>query len=268
MFEHVKTMAGHLNIPPLRLPRLAENPIVAARATRVAFGLSPDSPIKDLTHTIEKHGVFVLALPIVLKRLDAFSTWAEADTERPIIAVSSGKSGDRLRFSIAHELGHLVMHQSIRGRMTAVEKEADRFAAEFLLPEMAMRREIVPPVTLTAVAKLKPRWGVSMQAVIRKSHELGIITGRQYRYLFEQLSSRGWRTREPSNLDIPVEKPQVFLKMIEQLYDGCDTVASYAKDMHLTIQRAMELVNSHIDRGKALFENYTVSPTQRNYSRN
>lgn len=269
LFEHIKKMSEQLNVPPLRLPRVNEGPIKAARITRVAFGLSPDVPIKKLTFTVEKNGVFILALPIVLKKMDAFSTWAELETERPIIAISSGKSADRLRFSIAHELGHLVMHQVIRGRLSQAEKDADKFAAEFLLPEKAMQQEIHSPITLTSVARLKPRWGVSMQALIRRARNLGIVTDRQYRYLFERLSARGWRNREPSNLDVPEEKPQLVAKMIAQLYGTSNILESLASDMCLPVNRVMELVKEHILGGKLPFDSYQISPTQlQTYSRN
>jgi Zn-dependent peptidase ImmA (M78 family)/transcriptional regulator with XRE-family HTH domain len=270
LFEQVKTMVSHLNIPDLRLPRISDNPITAAKVTRSSFALSPDKPIKKLVNTVEKNGILILSLPIVFDKLDAFSLWAEMDVERPMVIVSCNKPVDRLRFSIAHELGHLVMHGVLKGRVTEAEKEANRFAAEFLLPESAMKQELVPPITLTTVARLKPRWGVSMQSIIIRSYELGIITNRQYRYLFEQLSTRGWRIKEPSNLDLPEEKPQLFAKMIEHFYsDSKETIPeSYGKDMHLTIKRARELVNIYADKRKFPQDGYIVSPMQWAYSNN
>lgn len=264
IFEQAKTMVSHLNIPDLRLPRLSDNPVTAAKVTRSSFALSPDKPIKKLVNTVEKNGVLILSLPIVFNKLDAFSVWAEMDIERPVIIVSCNKPVDRLRFSIAHELGHLVMHTALKGRVAEAEKEANRFAAEFLLPESAMKQELVPPITLTTVARLKPRWGVSMQAVIVRAYKLGIITNRQYRYLFEQLSTRGWKTKEPSNLDLPEEKPQLFAKMIEHFYsDSNETIPeSYARDMHLAVKRARELINNYIDKREPPLGNYVVSPTQ------
>ena len=162
------------------------------------------------------------------------------------------------------------MHTALKGRVAEAEKEANSFAAEFLLPGSAIKQELVPPITLTAVARLKPRWGVSMQSLIVRSYELGIITNRQYRYLFEQLSARGWRTKEPSNLDLPEEKPQLFAKMIERFYSDSNGVIteSYARDTHLTVKRAMELMNSYIDKRKPPLDNYVVSPMELNYSNN
>ena len=77
--------------------------------------------------------------------------------------------------------------------------------AELLMPEAAMRHEIIPPVTLTGIARLKLKWKVSIQALIRRAYELSIITANQYKYLFTQLSARGWRTREP--VELLAEKP-------------------------------------------------------------
>jgi len=76
----------------------------------------------------------------------------------------------------------------------------------------------VPPVTLATVAKLKPRWRVSIQALIRRARDLAIISDRQYHYLFQQLSARGWRKREPAQFDVAAEKPRAFRKMAEVLY--------------------------------------------------
>jgi Zn-dependent peptidase ImmA (M78 family) len=132
-----------------------------------------------------------------------------------MIVINDDKPTDRVRYSSAHEVGHLVLHTSPRGKPADLDKEADLFAAEFLLPAEAMRREIPSPLTLTDLAKLKPRWGVSIQALVVRAYHLDIITERQYRYMFEQISKLGWRTKEPENLDIPKEKPRLLRKLAE-----------------------------------------------------
>lgn len=268
LFEQVKEMSGKLNIPSVRLPVTPEDPSKAARVTRVNLGLSPDLPIKNLIKTIEKKGVLVLVIPIVLKKIDAFSTWVDLESETPLIVISAGKPTDRLRFSVAHELGHLVMHQVHKGWFSQLEKDADKFAADFLLPGTAMKQVLVSPITLTSVARLKLRWGVSMQALIRRARDLDLITNRQYRYLFEQLSARGWRKREPSNLDLPEEKPQLVAKMIEEVYGSSNPLKEYATDMSLSFDRAIELTRGHISQ-KITLEPYRVSPEEMlKYSRN
>ena len=194
------------------------------------MGLVPDKPISRLVNTFEYNGGLVFVTPFSMSKIDAFSGWATLDIDRPIIIASCNVPGDRMRFSVAHEIGHLVMHGAPKGTMAVMEKEANAFAAEFLMPEDAIRAELLTPITLTSIAQLKPKWGVSMQALIYRAHYLRIITDRQYRYLFERLSAKGWRTREPSNLDIPIEAPQAFNKMVQSVYQS---IGAYAEDVGL-----------------------------------
>jgi len=200
----------------LRLPRIVTgNYVQAATATRSAMGLPPDTPIKNLVNSAEKIGVVVLGLPVTLDGRNAFSVWAH---ETPIIAISAGMPGDRIRLTVAHELGHLVMHQAIHGTIKAVEKEAFAFGGELLLPTVAMHQEMVPPVTLSTLVPLKTKWKVSLQVLIMRARELRIISERQYYYLFEQMSRAGFRTAEPANLAVPIEKPRALRQMVEMRY--------------------------------------------------
>jgi Zn-dependent peptidase ImmA (M78 family)/transcriptional regulator with XRE-family HTH domain len=219
IFELEEKLAARTKPIELHLPSFnGENPQDAARVTRATLGLPPDTPIPHLINKLERNGIYVFALPNAADKFDAFSLWSDNDPRRPIMMVSSSKSGDRLRLNCAHEIGHLVLHKSPRGSLADLEKEAHAFAAEFMMPQEAMRHEIKAPVTLTTLADLKPRWGVSIQALIRRSYELEIISEGQYHYLAEQISKFGWRKREPSNLDIPIEKPRLFRKLAELSY--------------------------------------------------
>ena len=79
-----------------------------------------------------------------------------------------------------------------------------------------MRAELMPPITLTTLAALKARWGVSLQALIRRAQTLDLLTPSQYRSLSAQLGARGWRTREP--IAVPVERPRALRQLAELLY--------------------------------------------------
>ncbi len=252
MFEIVHSMADRLDVPSVRLPRdrSFESPREAARATRSAFGLSPETPIPQLINATERGGVLVLALPHSMQGGDAFSVWAGADRLRPAIVISGEVPGDRLRLSVAHELGHLVMHQAPQASVTDIEREAFAFAGELLLPAEAMREQITAPVTLTSIAELKPRWGVSIQALIRRAYELEIISRRQYTYLFEQLSARGWRMREPRNLDVPVERPRAIRQMAELLYGKPINYQRLGADVGLPARFVREIIEAHAARGE------------------
>lgn len=111
-----------------------------------------------------------------------------------------------------------------------------------------MRREIVAPVSLAEIAKLKPRWRVSIAAMVRRARDLGIITDRQYKYLFEQIGAKGWRTREPGHLDVPTEKPRALRKMAELAYGNPIKWNRMATDMHLAPHFVRTLLDMHAER--------------------
>lgn len=252
IFEVIDTLQNNKNIVneiSLRLPCLDDLPRNAAIHTRSSFGLSPDSPIDNLINILEKNGVVVIALPTGITKIDAFSLWVGQRKKQPIIAlVNSQTSGDGLRFSIAHELGHLVMHQSIMGDIKKLEEEANAFAREFLLPKEAMLRELISPVTLLNLMQLKPKWKVSMQLLIRQSYELQIINKTQYRYLMYQLSSRYGRKKEP--IDITLEKPRLLGKLAETLYGSPIDYKQLASHMSLPLQLIRDTIEAHIIKNK------------------
>src|SRR5262249_54911577 len=107
-FELTEKLSKRLRQPPLSLPRIEEPPPDAARSMRSALGISPDVPIRKLIRTLERHGVLVLASPVRADAHDAYSLWAGADRERAVMVVVAGRPGDRVRFSVAHELRHLT----------------------------------------------------------------------------------------------------------------------------------------------------------------
>jgi Zn-dependent peptidase ImmA (M78 family)/DNA-binding XRE family transcriptional regulator len=232
---------------PVRIPRLSEEPVAAARLVRKGLGLDTEQCVPHLLNMLEWHGARVLMIPD-LKGRDAFSFWM-GDT--PVMAVVSGRPGDRQRLTAAHELGHLVMHAN-KNSLEVTDKEADRFAAEFLMPEAAMRREIQTPVSLSSLASLKSRWKVSIQALIRRAHDLQIITDRQYRYLFENLSARGWRTKEP--IEMPSEKPRGLRQMAEMLYGHPIDYETLAHDVHLMPESVKEILERYAPRSSGRIE--------------
>ena len=244
-YESADQLRQQLNVPPIRLPQLQEDPVTAARLARSALGLSPDGPIKNLVGTLERAGLIVVALPLRIQGLDAFSVWPGHQSKPPLIALLETTEGDRQRFSTAHEVGELVLHHPPTGTVTAMEHEANVFAAELLLPADSIGDELVPPVTLGSLAELKLRWGVSMQALIRRARDLNSITERQYRYLFEQLSTRGWKTQEPENLRIPAERPRALAKMVELLYGKDVDLSRLANELSRPEQFVRTMLEAH-----------------------
>jgi Zn-dependent peptidase ImmA (M78 family) len=246
--EIAEKLSSRLTVIPITLATETVDPVLAARQTRAAMQLHPEEPIPHLINLIERAGVLFLALPAALVGRDAFALWVDRDSVlSPLIAVSKGMPGDRLRLSSAHELGHLVMRHAPNFDPEQ-ERKAFAFAAELLMPAGAMRRDIPNPVTLSNIAVLKSRWGVSIQALIRRAYDLHMISERQYRYLFEQLSVKGWRTREPGNLEIPVEKPRGLKQMAELIYGRSIDYEKMAADTHLSTSFLKEVMQGYSDR--------------------
>jgi Zn-dependent peptidase ImmA (M78 family)/DNA-binding XRE family transcriptional regulator len=249
IYEIAEKMAKRVNTIQIRVPRVGnEDPATAAHITRAALGLSPHTPVRNLLNQLEKNGAFVLALPVSIEEHDSYSVWADTQPRRPVIMISNNKPGDRQRFSLAHELGHLVMHESFPEGLKKIEDEADRFASEFLLPEDAMRSAIEPPVTLKSLADLKPRWGVSIAALIVRARQLGIITDRQAKYLHQQMRGEKWDKKEPANLDINAEKPRAFKRMAEVLHGVPVDIAKVAAYNLAPVKLVKMVMDAHADK--------------------
>jgi Zn-dependent peptidase ImmA (M78 family)/transcriptional regulator with XRE-family HTH domain len=243
LYELMASMAAQTEYPAPRLPRLDGDPVAAASLTREALGLPPDRPIGPLIRILERHGVWVLAIPVPLPQRDACSAWAGGDGATPVIMVAATPAGDRRRFSVAHEVGHLVLHYLPEGTPHALEQQADAFAEAFLLPTAAMRAALALPITLTTLADLKARWGVSLQALIRRAHTLGVLAPSQYRSLSTQLGARGWRTQEP--ITVPVERPRALRQLAELLYGRPLAYSSLADAMGLDPAFVREFLEAH-----------------------
>jgi Zn-dependent peptidase ImmA (M78 family)/transcriptional regulator with XRE-family HTH domain len=249
-YEITEQLALGTKSIPLHFPSFnGTDPKEAAKVARATLGLPPDTPIAHLINKLEKNGIYVFAVPAAHEKFDAFSLWSDNEPRRPVVIVNTDKPTDRMRLSCAHELGHLVLHRSPRGNLMDMEKEAYAFASEFLMPEEAMLREIEQPISLLSLAKLKPRWGVSIQSLVRRAFDLNLLNERQYRYFFEQISKLGWRKQEPPELDIKQEKPRLFRKLSEMVFGVPPSAEKVAALVCISAGMAEQMLNIHA--GKA-----------------
>jgi Zn-dependent peptidase ImmA (M78 family) len=190
-------------------PRPRSEMEALAAAARDLIGARQDRVINNVIRCIERLGILVtgIDLPDLSDRIDGIST-PERSEDPFVMAIDLSKPGDRTRFSGAHELGHVLLHTESRPmNRESREAEADAFASAFLLPRDPMLDELSPGLTLAGYARVKARWGVSMQAIIRRALDLGVIDQDRYRSLHIQISSRGWRKTEP--VEIPKEVPSI-----------------------------------------------------------
>jgi Zn-dependent peptidase ImmA (M78 family) len=251
-YEVYVRLRSRLRPIPVAIPQLPDAaPSSAARETKKALGIAPLEPIPHLLNLLEWSGVIAIVVPDV-KSSDAFSLWYDSF---PVIALSAGRPGDRARMSVSHELAHLVLHRG-KNRFEVDDLDADEFAAEFLMPERAMLREIKTPVTLSSLAELKPRWRVSIQALIRRAKDIGTVTDRQYRYLFEQVSAMGWRTKEP--VEIEPEQPRALRQMAEMIYGDPVDHRAMAHEMALEADALRSLIGHFAPKSERSMPGWNV----------
>jgi Zn-dependent peptidase ImmA (M78 family)/transcriptional regulator with XRE-family HTH domain len=167
----------------------------------------PMGPVDNLMAAIEAAGGIIVPCDFGTLRLDAKHLWVPESP--PLFFVNRRSPGDRLRFTLAHEMGHAIMHHT--APIGDVESQADSFSAALLMPAREIRRQL-EGMTLRKAAALKPVWKVAMQALIRRAYDLGVIDRNAYSSLFRTLSSRGQRTNEP--IQIPAEQPTVFAQLV------------------------------------------------------
>lgn len=192
-----------------------------AAQTRQALQIGGNGPMMHVTRACERAGIAVVPLTLPgeedeTQKVDHFgiSYWP-APHEPALIAYFTGGPGDRLRFTLAHELGHLVLHS--RRRVVAdPEGEAHRFAGALLLPLKRALDLLEGPVVLTDLARMKATWGMSIQALIMRGWHLGLIDDARRKSLFIQLGARGWRKAEP--VQVGHEEPVLVRKMLASRY--------------------------------------------------
>ena len=199
--------------PPMELMRMSvdefESPENIARQLRALLHL-PLGPVNNLTAAVEDVGVIVVQHKFGSARTDAVSEWIPGHL--PIVLMNTDDSigGDRYRWTLAHELGHLIMHRFPSEEM---EDEANRFASEFLMPQAEIKHQL-RNVRLSNLALLKGIWKVSMGALLERAKQLGTISSTQYRYMRVNFGRLHYNTREPAELDFPMERPTLLSELV------------------------------------------------------
>lgn len=186
----------------------------AASDLRAAWGLG-DGPVTNLVASAEAHGVVVCMFPFGVETLDALSRMGS--TSRPVAMVNTELGNAfRWRFDVAHELGHMVLHRGIPGIESlpsdvrkVVESQGHRFAGALLLPEGPFRDSLVG-LSLEDFKMAKPTWGVSIQAMVRRAYDLGLLDESQYTSRQVAISRKRWRKSEPYDGDRMPEAPTLL----------------------------------------------------------
>jgi Zn-dependent peptidase ImmA (M78 family)/transcriptional regulator with XRE-family HTH domain len=214
--RHVHFLTTSLNIaPPLLCPFEVREQDSAAQ---IAFRLRkkwnlPRGPIENLGRLLEDKGIVVVNFDFGTERVD--SRGLLTDDGHPIVFLNRKLLGDRQRFSLAYELGQLLMHGYWDLSLQHdIVHEANAFAAEFLLPARDIKEDFSKGISIALLGQLKKKWKVSMISLLYRADDLGFLTPNQRRYLLQQFNQLRIRRREPVELDIAVEKHGLMKKWI------------------------------------------------------
>jgi Zn-dependent peptidase ImmA (M78 family)/DNA-binding XRE family transcriptional regulator len=229
------------------------SPEEAAAKLRNQWNLG-NEPIKNLVYETEQHGILVTTFPTRTDKIDAFSAMVNIDGNAVyLIAYSSNKtSAARIHFDVAHELGHICLHEWSediealdRDEFKEREDEANRFASAFLLPEQTFRRDVEGHATeLPYYTQLKAKWKVSIQAMIRRSYSLGIISMDDYQRMIRILQKRGQRKSEPLDDRLQTASPSMLRAAVnmlleENVFTPDEFMEELANSMNLSLRPKM-----------------------------
>lgn len=203
----------------------------AAKVAEVVRGLwqIPSGPIRNLVDVVERAGCIVFACDFQSLGVDGLTLQPRGLP--PCVFLNSSMPGDRQRFTLAHELGHAIMHQVPNSNM---EQEADEFASALLMPARDISPEFAGGVTLQRLAALKPVWRASMASLLMCAKRVGAVSESQSSYLWRQFSKAGYRTKEPVELAIPTEQPRVLNDILQaHVSDLGYSVAELSRMLHV-----------------------------------
>lgn len=189
------------------------SPEEAARLVRAQWRM-PIGPVRNLTLWLEVAGVLVMQQDFGTHRIDGVCQWA---AESPVVLVNEGLPTDRRRWTLAHELGHLVLHTQYVD--LDVEDQANAFASEFLMPEHLIKPVLRTP-TIPRLIELKMEWGVSMQALFMRAVALKLATRDDQTRFFKMMNARGWKRQEPGGERLPKEEPTLVASIGSRLREA------------------------------------------------
>lgn len=237
----IDQMSDELEYPTfnLRMIDIEEGfiPEYIAQYTRKLLAI--EGPVKDVNKILEKNGIIIVEFEFDTSLFDGVSFIS--DNGHPIIIVNKNCSNDRKRFSVSHELGHIIMHSAITNLYPDhrnKEQEANIFASEFLMPSADIRYAL-RGLKMTDLSELKRYWLTSMASIVRRAHDLGCISQDRYKYLNIELSRSGFKRKEP--IEVYIDSPKIF----STAYEMYKNELGYTKD---DLSRAFSLPIDVINR--------------------
>lgn len=223
-------------IPKLNLDEYG-TPEDIANKLRIHWKVA-NGPIFNLVKLLEDNGLIIVYTDSY-EKLDGMAI--PDDENIPIIYLNRNKPPDRQRFTLAHELGHIVMHSDyIPKIIDNVEEEADRFASEFLMPTNEFKSLILGrKMNVLDLGEFKRYWRTSMASILYKLNKSNLITPQKFRSLNVELSRRGYKKVEPT-FGITIQKPTLLLELIKAHFVELEYTSKELSDLLLLSEQEFE----------------------------
>lgn len=231
---HISHLLRSFDVPiNLPFPNLNvdqhDSPSEVAALTRAVWQI-PSGPFPDLVKVVEATGTPIMLMNLGHEKLRAMSLPGARSYGTHIILINDRLPASAQRFALAHEIGHLIMHEGVAN--AEMEREADEFASALLMPETDIGPKL-RNVRFRDLGPLKMYWRVSLAALIFRAHALGLISERHYRTLNMELNKLpNGRKREPG--EFPREEPQLIRRVINAYTTQGYSVSEICKLMVVT----------------------------------
>lgn len=242
VWELTFALERHVSLPEADLPEVGPGtaPAEAAALLRRHWGL-PDGPVKHLVATAESRGIVVAVRPF--GEIDAVDAFSVVIVDRPIIITTPRRTENvfKHRFSIAHEIGHLLLHADSGEHSAAIEKEADEFAAAFLTPAASMDAALPQRLDLAALDRLGRTWGVSPHSLVRRMVERGRTTESSARRAYQRLAMVNDPSADPSS-SYPGEVPTLLKKAADLAGEHGGGIPALAEALRISPRQVRDLL--------------------------
>lgn len=229
-----KFLEKYIEFPKLNIPKINQKDLEDRNYYNIVkdirkFWNLGDKPINNIINVLEANGFILSSFNTNTYDIDAFTHYVKRNGEKIfcIVLGNEKKSFARRQFSTAHELAHVLLHGTAidvntlsREEFREIEKEADKFAAEFLLPTDSFKKDLIYPTNLKFYEELKKKWKVSIIAMIMRAADLQVITKNQLQYLIKQAYSKGYRNAEPLDDTLKIYEPTIMKLALNMLLDN------------------------------------------------
>lgn len=269
-------LSDYLNFPKLNLPKFIDENSMSieekAYILRQFWGLG-DKPISNMIKCLENNGIIV-------------STFNSGNSEQPnkidgytqqftilkdnkfetlfcVVVENDGRSLSRKNFSLAHELGHIILHrdddfnEKTKVEQAEIEKEANDFAAAFLMPKLKFSEDLKFVKNLDSFITLKQKWFVSIGAMMIRAKELGFLTEQDYIKLIKNYSYRRYRLQEPLDDVFAIHKPQLFKQSFELLFKSGYSLEKFKDELKESgLAMSINLIEDILGLDNGFFNKY------------